>query len=325
MWQVDMTWVQSTVRCTLITVRTRYIDFGGGPQQHLGAFLAKLSKSRKVMVDGVDKEGRPRKYSVKLHDEALTGYSKTPDDLQSCLDFCCRHAKSTLSHLQSRLGDLESLNGVMLFMPDTYPDDKERRGEECLEHFETLVDLFHARERADILPGVDKRAAKRELRTFVPVLAGSPRGERTFQCGLAAMLRTKDWERSYPNLVRLWIAVAVLLLSTVECERSFSRQNVIKSWQRTSLCDARLSDLICLSLVEYDMEWGKVVDLWRSSKKRRPYRRREKQRHRPVSAAGRGGNVLEDRQEADTENGSSSSSNNSGFSSSSDDDDEEEG
>ncbi|CAI5502831.1 unnamed protein product [Closterium sp. Naga37s-1] len=125
--EVDMTSVQSTVCRTLITIRTRYIecgdDFGGGPQQHLGAFLARLS------------------------------YSKTPDDLQSCLDVCRRHAKSTLSHLQTRPGDLESLNGVRLFMPDTYPDDKEGGAEECLEHFETLVDLFHARERADILPG----------------------------------------------------------------------------------------------------------------------------------------------------------------------------
>ncbi|CAI5991288.1 unnamed protein product, partial [Closterium sp. NIES-64] len=154
---VDMTLVQATMHRTLITIRTRYIecgdDFSGGPQQHLGAFLAMLSKSRKVTVDGVDKEGRPRKHSFELHEEALTGYSKTPDDLQSCLDVCRRHAKSTLSHLQSRLGDLDSLNGVRLFMPDTYPDDKERRAEECLEHFETLVDLFHACERANILPG----------------------------------------------------------------------------------------------------------------------------------------------------------------------------
>ncbi|CAI5511730.1 unnamed protein product [Closterium sp. Naga37s-1] len=217
--EVDMTSVQSTVRRTLITIRTRYIecgnDFGGGPQQHLGAFLARLRKSPKVTVDGVDKEGRPRKHSFELHEEPLTGYSKTPDDLQSCLDVCRRHAKSTLSHLQRRLGDLESLNGFRLFMLDTYPEDTEGRAEECLEHFETLVDLFHARERADILP---------------------------------------------------------------------------------------------------------VVDLWRSSKKRRPIRRREKQRHRPVSAAGKG-NVLEDGQEADTEHGSSSS-NDSGFSSSSEDDDE---
>ncbi|CAI5491157.1 unnamed protein product [Closterium sp. Naga37s-1] len=168
--EVDMTLVQATMHRTLITIRTRYIecgdDFSGGPQQHLGAFLAMLSKSRKVTVDGVDKEGRPRKHSFELHEEALMGYSKTLDDLQSCLDVCRRHAKSTLSHLQSRLGDLDSLNGVRLFMPDTYPDDKERRAEECLEHFETLVDLFHACERANILPGVDKRAAKRELRIF---------------------------------------------------------------------------------------------------------------------------------------------------------------
>ncbi|CAI7924566.1 unnamed protein product, partial [Closterium sp. NIES-53] len=125
MWQVDMTSVQSTVRRTLITICTRYIacgdDFDGGPQQHLGAFLARLS-------------------------------NKTPDDLQSCLDICRRHAKLMLSHLQTRLGDLESLNDVRIFMPDTYPEDKEGRAEECLEHFETLVDLFHAHERADILP-----------------------------------------------------------------------------------------------------------------------------------------------------------------------------
>ncbi|CAI5494789.1 unnamed protein product [Closterium sp. Naga37s-1] len=154
---VDMASVQSTVRRTLITIRTRYIecgdDFGGGPQLHLGAFLARLSKSPKITVAGVDKEGEKRQHSFELHEEALTGYSKTADDLQSCLDVCRRHANSTLTHLQKRLGDLESLNGVRLFMPDTYPEDKEGRAEECRE---TLVDLFHARERADILPGKHK-------------------------------------------------------------------------------------------------------------------------------------------------------------------------
>ncbi|CAI5490053.1 unnamed protein product [Closterium sp. Naga37s-1] len=156
--EVDMTSVQSTVRRTLITIRTRYIecsgdDFGGGPQLHLGAFLARLKKSPKITVAGVDKEGEKRQHSFDLHEEALTGYSKTPDDLQSCLDVCRRHANSTLTHLQKRLGDLDSLNGVRLFMPDTYPEDKEGRAEECREHLETLVNLFHARERADILPG----------------------------------------------------------------------------------------------------------------------------------------------------------------------------
>ncbi|CAI5515478.1 unnamed protein product [Closterium sp. Naga37s-1] len=140
--QVDMTSVQSTVRRTLIIIRTRYIecsdDLGGGPQLHLGAFLARLSETREITVAGVDKEGEKRQHTFELHKEVLTGYSKTPDDLQSCLDVCRRHAKSTLTHLQKRLGDLKSLNGVRLFMPDTYPEDKEGRAEECLEHFETL-------------------------------------------------------------------------------------------------------------------------------------------------------------------------------------------
>ncbi|CAI7819000.1 unnamed protein product [Closterium sp. NIES-54] len=91
---------------------------------------------------------------------------------------------------------------------------------------------------------------------------------------LKAMMATADWPRSYPNLVRLWVAVAVLPISTVECERGFSRQNIIKSWQRTGLHNAKLGDLMTLSLLEYDVEWRDVVELWRSTKKRCPTKRK---------------------------------------------------
>ncbi|CAI7803825.1 unnamed protein product [Closterium sp. NIES-53] len=221
MWQVDMTSVQSTVCRTLITIRTRYIecgdDFDGGPEQHLVAFLARLSKSRKVTVDGVDKEGRPRKHSFELHEEALKGYSKTPDDLQPCLDVCRRHAKSTLSHLQSRLGDLESLNGVRLFMPDTCPDDKEKCAEECLEHFEILVDLFHARERAEILPRV-KKTFKLLLWTRKKTPAGQ---EESSCCGHAMLPNALPSALSNALLSALPIALIskALLLHTSDSRR----------------------------------------------------------------------------------------------------------
>ncbi|CAI7736736.1 unnamed protein product [Closterium sp. NIES-54] len=115
--------------------------------------------------------------------------------------------------------------------------------------------------------GVDKRRAIKELRTFCPILAGAPKNERSFHAGLTTMLKTSDWTASYPNLVRLWVAFAVLPLSTVECEHDFSRHNIIKSWQRGSLKDARLEDLLSM----YEPNYDEVVQIWHSYKKRRPF------------------------------------------------------
>ncbi|CAI5508009.1 unnamed protein product [Closterium sp. Naga37s-1] len=156
MREVDMTSVQSLLRRTVINIRGRYIecgdDFGGGQYQLLSVFLAKLKKSHNVIVEGMDGEGRPQQHSYELHEEAVYG-SKTPSDLQSCLEVCRAHAKATIKHLQKRLKDLDNLNGVRLIMPDTYPPGREARDEECRDNFEILVDLFHARNRAEILPG----------------------------------------------------------------------------------------------------------------------------------------------------------------------------
>ncbi|CAI7815144.1 unnamed protein product [Closterium sp. NIES-54] len=85
------------------------------------------------------------------------------------------------------------------------------------------------------------------------------------------MLKSPDWEDAYPNRVKLWVAVAVLLLSTVECERGFLRQNVIKSWLRGAIKDARLSDLMCMALLSYEPDWEEVVKIWRAYKKRKPF------------------------------------------------------
>ncbi|CAI7733172.1 unnamed protein product [Closterium sp. NIES-54] len=48
------------------------------------------------------------------------------------------------------------------------------------------------------------------------------------------------------------------------------RQNVINSWVRGSLCNARLAELMQISLLQYEMDWPGVLDIWKSLKKRRP-------------------------------------------------------
>ncbi|CAI7854784.1 unnamed protein product [Closterium sp. NIES-53] len=161
------------------------------------------------------------------------------------------HEDEIVFELESRLGDLEGMAGTKLFTPDEYPLDRGERLARCCR--------------------INKRRAQKELRMFTSVLAGASKNDRSFHAGLTAMLTTPDWRENYPKLVQLWVAVAVLPLSTVECERGFSRQNIIKSWQRGAMKDARLGDLMCMSLMQYEPKWDEIVTIWRSYKKRKPH------------------------------------------------------
>ncbi|CAI7807640.1 unnamed protein product [Closterium sp. NIES-53] len=76
--------------------------------------------------------------------------------------------------------------------------------------------------------------------------------------------------KRWPNLILLWQALAVLPLSTVECERGFSKHNIIKSWVRGALCNARLGELMQISLLKYEIEWPEELEVWRSMRRRRP-------------------------------------------------------
>ncbi|GJP45241.1 hypothetical protein CLOM_g4655 [Closterium sp. NIES-68] len=168
-----------------------------------------------------------------------------------------------VANVEQRLWDLKRMGGAGLFKVECWPKKAEVRERRHLSWLASNVALFDHK-----LPGVNQRAAELELKTFVHIMKNH-RADDDFNQGLAAMLKTRDWPKSYPNLMALWQAMAVLPLSTVECERGFSRQNVIKSWLRTSLCDARLSELMTINMLDYDMDYAEIVDIWRKQKMRK--------------------------------------------------------
>ncbi|GJP70492.1 hypothetical protein CLOP_g1426 [Closterium sp. NIES-67] len=269
--EIDLTGVQSQVRRTIVFIRSRYVNCGpnfGTNSDRLSKFLERHASNRDVIVQGVDADGMERVHQFELHEEPLPNYTTARGDKASCTLTCRSYATELIYNVQLRLGDLERLNGSKLWMPRTWPRNTEARDEECAEHFDSVVELFHASDRVEILP--------------------------------------------------------VLPLSTVECERGFSRQNVIKSWNRTSLCNGKLEDLMCMSLLEYDMNWDRVIEVWRGMKKRRPRRAHQSEVRARKSAKGKEKVVVlseeehDDEARADDENSCSSS----GFSSS---DDEEDG
>ncbi|CAI7787478.1 unnamed protein product [Closterium sp. NIES-54] len=254
---LDYAGVYGQIRRTTSHIESRYVDcgdnFGGCVSERLSPFLARHGPrgNREVTVEGVDSDGRPTRFKFKLHEDEVEDF-EGPATHDGCVEVCTAFAEKIVFELESRLGDLKGMAGAKLFTPDEYPLDRGERLARCLQWLSSLVTLLKADKSEEILPGASKN-------------------DRSLCAGLTAMLKTPDWRENYPNLVHLWLAVAVLPLSTVECERGFSWQNIIKSWQRGAMKDARLGDLMCMSLMQYEPKWDEIVTIWRSYKKRKPH------------------------------------------------------
>ncbi|CAI7800120.1 unnamed protein product [Closterium sp. NIES-53] len=226
-------------------------------------------QQRSVKVEGVDSDGTPTTHTYELHEKHLKGQT-SGSGLQACINFASEFAKEVVFNLTDRMKDMSSLKGARLFSQSAYPSTRARREVRLPQWLQGLRDLFK-REPGDpdTLPSIHWGKAKKELWSFTSILATHHK-DLSFHDSLKHMLSSDDWSTAYPNLVWLWIAVAVLPLSTVECERGFSWQNVIKSWMRSNLCDATLGELMTVSLLDYEMEPQAIMSVWHGSKKRRP-------------------------------------------------------
>ncbi|CAI7803053.1 unnamed protein product [Closterium sp. NIES-54] len=245
--QLDATQVRSMVQNTTLCLTSRYVEYGstfGNNSGRLATFLKNhgSTENREVKVESIDGVGTPVTHSYVLHED-LIGKEKFGGDLTSCVEAASKFAGRTVFYIDDRMKSLKS---------------------------SSLRNLFKKKpSHPDTLPGVDWGKAAKDLTSFTTILS-THHEDMSFHDSLSQMLSTPDWESAYPNLGRLWIAVAVLPLSTVECERGFSRQNIIKSWVRGSLCDTTLGDLMTVSLLDYELNIEELVDRFYGSKKRRP-------------------------------------------------------
>ncbi|CAI7738933.1 unnamed protein product [Closterium sp. NIES-53] len=272
--QVDVTHVLQMVDNTRLTLHNRYLsdanDFGDGSNE-LSTFLSKhaSSEKREVKVTGTDSTGAPTTHEYTLHEQNIKGQKSGPG-LDDCIALAKGYVKELLKRLESRMKDLGSLDSAKLFTQGAYPKSHSKRQRLFLQWLEALRNLFKRKPSdPDTLPGIIWTRAQKEISSFTTIMSTHHR-ELSFQDGQKQMLSSPDWHTAYPNLVRLWMAVALLPLSTVECERGFSRQNVIKSWLRGNLNDAKLGDLMTISMLKYEPDWPALVELWRGAKKRRP-------------------------------------------------------
>jgi len=74
---------------------------------------------------------------------------------------------------------------------------------------------------------------------------------------------------SFPLVASAAERLMVIPVSTVDCERGFSRQNLIKTDLRNSLCPQNLENLMRISINEEDIDFEVAFKKWSSVKQRR--------------------------------------------------------
>ncbi|CAI7904036.1 unnamed protein product [Closterium sp. NIES-54] len=268
--QIDVTLVAHIVEQTRMRLKARYLSeapghtFGSGEYMTLPDFFLKHQKQdkREMKVEGVDCEGNPVSFTFVLHERPLKG-QETDGDVTTCYELSLKFVRAIDKELEWRMRDLANLEGSKLFHTASYLTDDAKRIEAFKRWLGKLHKLYHEK-----LPGFDFKKASNEVWMFTSTLFSQHNGE-DFHQALSNMMRDDGWQQSFPNIMKMWQAVAVLPLSTVECECGFSKQNLIKTWDRGCLSDTSLEHLMRCSLVQYEVDWFEVVAIFRGEKMRK--------------------------------------------------------
>ncbi|CAI7844821.1 unnamed protein product [Closterium sp. NIES-54] len=228
-----------------------------GAKTRLAAFVAKHGDKdkREIIIKGADDDGSPARATIQLHEESIGAGG---NDLDACYDLAKRFAQRLINTLGKRMADLRHFDRVLFFQPHEYPPRLGEREAWLKFHMSELLDMFQNQ-----LPGVSAEDIEPQMHLFTATLDKKFK-HQSFNQALTNMLRTSDWKDDYPTLVSLWRAISVLPLSTVECERGFSRQNIIKSWDRVALSDVRLGELMTVKMLDYAVDWAAAYAIFES-------------------------------------------------------------
>ncbi len=179
--------------------------------------------------------------------------------------------------LLARFPKLELWEAMSIFYPDTFPQSAKDKATFGNEKLARLADHFGGK-KGSLDPPIDAEDAIREWPVFKNYMfsASHETGDTTVSFGSITerLVASRDVVDQFPNMTKLIAICRVLPSSSVECERGFSTQNLIKTRLRCSLSIQALDHNMRLSLNGPKMTDFNPVPafrMWRGRKERHIY------------------------------------------------------
>ncbi|CAI5527750.1 unnamed protein product [Closterium sp. Naga37s-1] len=110
--ELDYASVHAQIKRATSPIESRYVDcgddFSGGVSKLLSPFISRHGPggNREMTVEGVDSDGRPTRFTFRLHEDELEELDG-PGTHDGCVDVCTEFAELIVHNLLHRLGDLE--------------------------------------------------------------------------------------------------------------------------------------------------------------------------------------------------------------------------
>ncbi|MCO5567614.1 hypothetical protein L7F22_021308 [Adiantum nelumboides] len=267
---VDIASISAYIEVTLSSLRRKFLedDFGKGTK-----FLKKfMSDTEDCSLRHVNESGVEFVHSLLY--ETIPGKDKDNEpldrgsgDVESCKQLAINFVQKVIECINERFPYVYFLNATKLFSPQFYPKDDKRskssgeREKKVSAWLSRLLDKVGAQL-------VDAQGCEAELLAFTDTLYYACES-MTMKDAWQLFASNINWQRTYPNLLKLWQLVLVLPVSSVSCERGFSKQNAIKTSTRQCLKVDTLESLMRISLVGPNkdaIDWMAVYKIWELKK-----------------------------------------------------------
>ncbi|KAH7442475.1 hypothetical protein KP509_03G090600 [Ceratopteris richardii] len=160
--------------------------------------------------------------------------------------------------INERFPHMYFFNANKLFSPMYYPSEEDERDRKSIIWLSRLLTRIgnHV---------INANRCEKELKAFVDTLYYECEG-MNFKDAWRVFSNTSHWQETFPNLLKLWQILLVLPISSVPCERGFSKQNIIKIDRRQHLKVGTLDKLMRISMLRPScdlIDWKRIYDIWK--------------------------------------------------------------
>ena len=150
-----------------------------------------------------------------------------------------------IDNLKSRFPDGKIITSFSIFDPQNLPSPADLPMYGCTE-IDTLADHYSVSKESDGLelePLVDGDELKEEWVLFKQMISKNFK-DSSIQGMAKKLLTSSEMQEQFPQTLRLLTLALTIPVSTVDCERGFSKQNLIKTKIRAKLKTENVSILM---------------------------------------------------------------------------------
>lgn len=241
---------------------------------HTESFMKNLNAQKGMMIYE-DENGVKHSHALHLgpmYDGDVPNPQETYDSAVRHMIFLCQsYVRGITTSLWDRFkNDFAIFEASKFFSPKHYDHELEKLDAISKEWLNVLCKHFGVGEGSFL----NEELCKGERRSFITRMRNCFKGKDMHSAWLDTS-NHDEWEHSFPSTMKLWRALLVLPLSSVECERGFSKMNKVKTKLRNQLSLGSLNLAMFVSMNTPKVTnpehvlWDECFDAWKSMKSRR--------------------------------------------------------